>query len=175
MRKLTGKELGFAKDIIKGRTNSDAYRNNYSCGNMSNEAIASSAMRIIKRQHVKGYIDKVQKKALKKLEVTSENVLGELAKLAFSNIQNLFNENGYLIPVHELPSETAAAITEINVRQLPGELEIEEKRYKLSDKKASLELLGKHLGLWDKKPDEDEEEPESYTVNIIRTDASKPK
>jgi len=86
----------------------------------------------------------------KRIEITADRVLQELAKLAFVNTQDLYDDIGNLIPVQDLPRETAAAIHSIKVISTAGSSALQE--IKLHDKKTSLELLGKHLVLFtDKK------------------------
>jgi phage terminase small subunit len=152
MKPLSVKQLGFARCVVSGKTQSDAYRENYSCGKMHNSAIASAAVKVAKRENVAAYINKVRKKALMNLEITAERVLGEIAKLAFSNIKRIYDSKGNLIPIHKLQDDVAASISEIQARET-GSV-IVERKYKIADKRASLDLLGKYLGLWDQRPDE---------------------
>lgn len=92
----------------------------------------------------------------KRTEITSDNVLQEIAKLAFSNVQGIFDAEGRLKPIHQLPPEIAASISSVEVvtSRVPGsdpvELEYTSK-IKFWDKRGSLELLGKHLKLFTDK------------------------
>lgn len=92
----------------------------------------------------------------KRTEITSDNVLQEIAKLAFSNVQSIFDVDGRLKPIHQLPPEIAASISSVEVvtSRVPGsdpvELEYTSK-IKFWDKRGSLELLGKHLKLFTDK------------------------
>lgn len=85
--------------------------------------------------------------------ITADRVLVEVAKLGFSNIKNLFTEGGQLRNLSTLPDDIAASIQSVEVvtKRVDGgednEVEYVHK-IKMADKKASLELLGKHLKLF---------------------------
>ncbi|MGB5834806.1 MAG: terminase small subunit, partial [Thiohalocapsa sp.] len=91
-------------------------------------------------------------------QIKADDVLREIARLAFSDIRGLFDEKGNLKPIHELPDDATAALSSFDVvtRRIPGG-EAAEVEYvakvKLWDKRGSLELLGKHLKLFTDKID----------------------
>lgn len=120
-------------------------------------------------------IEKARKKTSTKLEITRERVLMEMARLAFSDPRKMFDEDGQLVPIHELDDDTAAAIGGIDVnmratRGPDGETNINETegvhKIKVWDKNAALEKLSKHLGLFEK--DNDQKAP---TIIISKDDA----
>lgn len=83
-----------------------------------------------------------------KIEITAEKVLQEIAKLAFSNLQDFYNVDGTLKEIPTLPRDVAACLlsNKINLTEAAAIQEI-----KLHDKKGSLELLGRHLKLFTDK------------------------
>lgn len=91
-----------------------------------------------------------------KLEISTERILQERARLSFFDVRKLFDKDGKPIPIHELDDDSAAAIAGLEVveqfegtgdnKQFVGYL----KKYKLSDKGASLTALEKHLGMYEK-------------------------
>lgn len=101
-------------------------------------------------------IRKKQAPRLKKLEITAERVLQELAFMGFSNMLDYMAvnpEGGADIDLSKLTREQAAAIQEITVDMTGGSGDGERKlvprmKFKLANKKDSLELLGKHLKLF---------------------------
>jgi phage terminase small subunit len=105
--------------------------------------------------HIAALIQVGMSKRAERLEITTDRVLQEIAKLSFSDIRQLFDENGNLRPIHDLPDNAAAAISgiEIVTKIIPGvgdgpaSVEYVHK-IKTWDKKGSLELLGKHLKLF---------------------------
>lgn len=91
---------------------------------------------------------------LRRLGITSDRVATELEKMAFVNSADFFDADGALIPPNKLPRDVAATIREIKERttfDVNGGEHVEI-TYKVESKKASLELLGKHLSMFtDKK------------------------
>ena len=83
-----------------------------------------------------------------KLDITAERVLAEIAKMAFVNFQDLYDESGNLIEVQNLPRDVAAAVStiKINLTEASALQEI-----KLHDKGQALERLGRHLKLFTDK------------------------
>jgi phage terminase small subunit len=86
--------------------------------------------------------------------ITADRVLAEIAKLAFFDPRKFFDADGAPIPIHELDDDTAAALAGMNVFEVfegTGKNRVfvgYTKKYKLTDKRGSLELLGKHLKLF---------------------------
>ena len=81
----------------------------------------------------------------------AEDVLRELGKLALSDLRKLYNEEGGLLAVSDLPDDIAAAVSSVEVvttypngKDAPPEYV---KKYKLWDKNAALANLAKHFGL----------------------------
>lgn len=97
-------------------------------------------------------------------EVTQDEVLLELKKVAFFDISKAYDEEGNLLSVHEMPEETRKAIAGIEVfteldygsdkdqvgddiKKIVGKT----KKLKLNDKLKALEMLGRHLKLFTDK------------------------
>jgi len=84
---------------------------------------------------------------------TAERTLDTLALIAFSNIADVFDENGRLIAPKDMPREVAAAIrklerTEIKGRDADGNPIVtgHTMSVELWDKLAALRMLGQHYG-----------------------------
>ena len=87
-------------------------------------------------------IDRKLNKVLKKIDVSVERIAEELAKLGFSNMGDCYDINGELIPIHLLPREVSAAITEVT--QTVDKHGKKSVRYKMDGKTKNLELLGRY-------------------------------
>lgn len=51
----------------------------------------------------------------KKLAVTGDKVMAELAKVGFFNVQDLYDDTGKLLPIKDLAPEVAAAISSVEI------------------------------------------------------------
>lgn len=86
--------------------------------------------------------------------VTAEFVLSEFTKLAKVSAQDLYDTEGNILPPHMLPPDVAAAVSEIKERSyIEGKgahaKKITEVTYKLHNKLAALDALGKHTGIYE--------------------------
>lgn len=102
--------------------------------------------RLLANVKIKAVIAARTGKALAKKEITAENVLQEIAKMAFFDPRRLFRPDGTLIPITELDDDTAASIAGMDVIDRNGEIRL--KKIKIADKGSSLERLGRHLKLF---------------------------
>ena len=112
-----------------------------------------------RKPHVFNAVQKAAKKRADKFEIAADRVLGEIAKLAFSNIGDFLHiENGDVyVDLSKMTADQSAALSEVVVdrhiyrgrrgRNGNGD-EIRRTRVRLVDKTRALELLGKHLRLF---------------------------
>jgi phage terminase small subunit len=89
----------------------------------------------------------------KRTDITADKVLAEIARLGFADPRKVFDDQGRLLPIHDLPDEVAASISSIEIvtTRVPGgePTDVEHTaKIKFWDKRGSLELLGKHLKLF---------------------------
>lgn len=122
------------------------------------EATASEqASRLLKNCRVQRIIGQLQSKRASKLELKAENVVEELRRLAFSNMSDYMeiDEEGKPkgLNLANLTRDQAAAIQEISEDATGGSGDGERRliirtKFKLADKRGSLELLGRHLGMF---------------------------
>lgn len=102
-------------------------------------------------------IEQAQAERAERLGITADRVINELAKLAFSNMEDYIKKDGNglaSIDLSTVDRGQAAAISELTVdtRKLPGaEDEVEKVKFKLVDKGVNLERLGKYLKLFTDK------------------------
>lgn len=84
--------------------------------------------------------------------VTAERTKREIARVAYADVRKIFNEDGQLLPIHEIDDDTAAAITSITVQKKNiGTVRIPEYvdtiKIKFASKMDALGLLAKHFKL----------------------------
>lgn len=119
----------------------------------SERSAYSEGQRLLKNDEVAKAISDGAQKLHHKTEITAERVLAEMAKLAFGDTRKLFDAAGRLKPVHEWDDETAGAIGSLEVvTKSLGEGEVEYvAKVKQWDKGKALEMLGRHLSLFNDK------------------------
>lgn len=137
--KLTDKQKRFVDEyLVDLNATAAARRAGYKDPNIGRQ--------LITKNNVSAEIQKRQAKLRGKLEITQERVLEELAAIAFANGTDFatITHNGLvrLTPTDEVPEEKKKAVASIKEGQYGTEI-------KLHDKVRALELLGKHLGVFD--------------------------
>lgn len=112
-------------------------------------------------------IQELQSKRAEKLGITQDRVLQEIARLSFVDIRKLYTEDGRLKNIQDLDDDTAAAINSIEAVVLSrdeGQTTQETvKKYKLVDKKGSLDMLARHMGMYNA----DDSGKSKTTVKIV--------
>jgi hypothetical protein len=83
---------------------------------------------------------------ISKIEFMTDKILREVARIAFLDIRNAFDDQGNLKPIKELPDDVAAAIEAFEeVVHKDGR---KGKRVKFASKTKMLELLGKQFQMF---------------------------
>lgn len=117
----------------------------------------SQGHRLLKNVEIKAEINRLMLRRGERLDITADKVLQELAKLAFFDPRNLFNEDGSPKNINELDGNTAAAVAGLEVNEMfEGEGDQKHafglcRKIKLADKGINLERIGKHLKLFTDK------------------------
>lgn len=145
MPKLTEKQKRFCEEyLIDLNATQAAIRAGY-----SPKTAEQTASRMLSFVKVQDEIAKAMAKRSKRTGITQDRVLNEIAKLAFSNIDDIVNLKSCEIK-ENTDRVDLACIQSVKVK--PTEFGTE-REIKLYDKKASLELLGRHLGIFNDKLD----------------------
>ena len=143
--KLTAKQKRFI----------DFYLQHYNAARAAREAGYSekSAKEIgnenLTKPHIKAAIDKENEKTADELGITRRRVLNEWAKLAFTDLPDLVDENGDLLRFELLPESAKAAIQEVTTStRTRGDETYTDRKVKLHSKTGALDALSKHLKLF---------------------------
>jgi len=111
--------------------------------------------KLLRKPEIVAIIAERTKALQEKLEITTERVLQEVARVGYFDVRKLYKEDGSLKKPHELDDHTAAAISGIDVEDLfEGRGEDREhigylRKYRTSRKTEALRDLMKHLGLFE--------------------------
>lgn len=153
--RLTAKQERFCREYLLDFNATQAYiRAGY-----APKSADTCAARLLGNARVQRYLSKLKADAVKRAEVSLDAVIAQVARLAFSDIRSLYGEAGNcsLRTVPELDDEIAAAVQSVKLStRRSGETDIDGRpvyepvvEYKLADKRAALDMLGKYLGLWE--------------------------
>ena len=146
MAKLTPKQRRFVDEyLIDLNATQAAIRAGYSPKYADREG-----HRLVENSRVSAAIDKAKAERSRRTGITADRVLQELAKIAFVNAADVIGNDGSLI--HGAGRDDTAAIQSVKVKTIPTEEgDIVEQEVRLYDKTRNLELLGRHLGLFNDK------------------------
>ena len=107
---------------------------------------------LLGKTHIAEAVQGAMAKREERTEITQDRVLKEYAKLAFLDPRRFYDDDGQLLQVHELPEDVAAALSSMEVvTEKAGELEFAVRKIKFSDKKAALDSIARHLGMFKDK------------------------
>ena len=148
-RKLTPKQERFVEEYLIDLNASQA-------GVRAGYKHPDIGRRIVTKSHVQEAIQRGRKKLIQRTEVSQDRVVLELARLAFMDPRQFFDDDGNLIDIHDLPAEAAAVIAGMDVStDFIGKGDDKAfcitKKIKLTRKEKALELLAKHLGMFEEK------------------------
>lgn len=152
---LQEKQRRFAEEyIVDLNASQAAIRAGY-----SEKTAGQIGSRLLKNVEVQEAVKKAKEKRAKRLEITQDRVLTEMAKLAFSNMLDyvsIVSDGAAVVDLSALTEDQAAAIKEITVEEYKegggdDARDVKRVKLKLADKKPALESLGHHLGMFKRK------------------------
>lgn len=115
---------------------------------------------LIARPDIQKRIRELTERMLTNADITAQRVMLELARVAFADVREAFDEQGALLPVHEMGNDAAAVIvgiehetrfertTEIDLatgEPVKRRIEVRTAKIKRANKDAALGLLAKHF------------------------------
>lgn len=152
----------------------------------------TNANKLLQNTTIAEYISKRQKDREKRTEITQDMVLREIANIAFSNIADYvkvvekeaqFEFEGKMIPLYDEEGKPIKYRTVEPV--LTDELTDEQRKalaiiqkgrdgfiIKTYDKLAALEKLGKHLGMWDKKDEDADNQQNDGFIEALQNEVA---
>lgn len=148
---LTEKQKRFCQEyIIDFNGAQSAIRAGYS--KKSAKEISSENLT---KPNIQEYIKELIKEQQIRTEVTADKVLKELSLIAFFDVGLLYNDDGTLKPITELPEEITKAIHSVKNRiEKQGQDKedwAEIKEIRSHDKLRALELIGKYFSMFTDK------------------------
>jgi len=123
----------------------------------------------MQRKDVQGRIREINAGLLKASDITAQRVMMELARVAFSDIRKIVDDQGRLKPLKDLDDDTAAALAGIEVEtrmerdgteidlatgeERPRFISVQTAKVKRYDKNPALNILARHFKIVDVEGD----------------------
>jgi phage terminase small subunit len=106
--------------------------------------------RLLTNDDVQATISKLKADRSREVGVDAQWVLKRLVRIADFDIRKLFDNEGNLLPIKQLDEDTALALASIDIGEITnGDGFISQtKKVKAIDKRAALELIGRHVGMF---------------------------
>lgn len=152
---LTDKEEWLCREFVCDFAENQvrAYMHVYGTENYDSARTKSS--QVFAKVNIKKRIAELRAERNKRLEITGDRVLAEIAKLAFYDPRSFFDSDGRLKPIDELTADQAAIIGGIETfHKVDGgdkDAVAVITKIKMADKGANLERLGRNLKLFTDK------------------------
>ncbi len=148
-KKLTDKQKRFCEEyLVDSNATQAAIRSGY-----SEKTARSIAQENLTKPDIREYLRQLRQKQSDRTQISADRVLKEVSRIAFFDIRKAFDGAGNLLDPKDMDDETAATIASIETlyTRVPGKKEVYEgvKKIRAWDKKGALELLMKHLQLFD--------------------------
>lgn len=145
---MTDKQKIFADEYLIDLNATRAYRVAYPSVK-KDETAAAAAARMLRNVKVASYIQDRMEERQKRTEVTQDRVVQELAASAFAKATDYVEIRGGRVVIKDTSQLEDNQIRAIaGIKEGANGIEI-----KLNDKEKALELLGRHLGMWNDKLD----------------------
>lgn len=153
---ITDKQRAFVDEYLIDLNATRAYKAVYkSC--KKDETARVNGSRLLTNANVAAYLSERQRELQQRTEITQDKVVRELAAIAFSDIADYVRVQDHgglsmveITPTSEIPESKRAAIA--SIKQGNNGIEV-----KLHNKLDALDKLGRHLGMFKDKADEEQD------------------
>lgn len=149
MAKLTAKQKRFIEEyLIDLNATQAAIRAGY-----SPHSARDIGSENLTKPHIRARVEEALAERSKRTGINADRVVRELARIAFVNAADLINFETATIAEGASEDDTAA-IASVRVKTIPTDAgEGVEREIRMCDKLKALELLGKHLGMFNNDPE----------------------
>lgn len=145
---MTKKQKIFADEYLIDLNATRAYRVAYPSVK-KDEVAAAAAVRLLRNVKVAEYISERMQERQQRTEVTQDMVIRELAAIGFAKATDYVTIKGGVVCIKNTDSLSDDQVRAIaGIKEGANGIEV-----KLNDKEKALELLGRHLGMWNDKLD----------------------
>jgi phage terminase small subunit len=171
MDELTPKIKRFCEEYLKDLNGTQAaIRAGYSAKTANEQS-----SKLLAKVNIQNYVSELKKSLSDKNEGLAQQVIDELKKLGFANIQDYIGPQNDIKDLTTIARDNAAAVESIKktVTEFGGAGDSSGKKttiqFKLYDKISALEKLGRHLGIF-----ELDNQQKAAVINVNITDDDEP-
>ncbi len=146
---LNEKQLNFCREyVVDYNATNAAIRAGY-----SENSAESQGSRLLTNDKIKLVVDRLRRQKEERTQITADMVLTQISQMATYDTADLYYEDGRVKPLNEIPEHARRAIESIkNVTKTDKDgNKYQTVEYKMCPKPKMLELLGKHLSLFDER------------------------
>lgn len=153
---LTEKQERFCQAYIEFGDKSKAYRYAYDADAMNINTVYVKAHELFKEDKITVRIEELQKEIRERNKVKIDDVLGKLADMINFDIAEIYDDEGRLKPIKDIPKPHREMISSVKVYEdfmtIAGQREKigETKEVKILNKLDVIEKFMKHLGAYEK-------------------------
>ena len=145
-RKITNKQQRFCEEYLIDLNAAEAARR----AGYSSKRADQIGYENLRKPELAALIRQLMAKRAERTRISADAVLQEIARIAFANMGDYVIEFGQkpmkLVRYEDIPSEKKAAIAEMTETTTKEGVN---RRFKLHDKLKALDMLAKHLGLYE--------------------------
>jgi len=136
---ITAKRKRFCEEYIKSLNGSEAAI----LAGYSRKTARNKASNLLTIPEVAKYLDQLQTKIAKRNEITIDKLIQDLMEIKNVDIRDLYDEDGLLIDISQLPASLARCIQEVTETKSGFKI-------KFYSKLDAIIQLAKHLGFYEK-------------------------
>ena len=134
---LTEKEQSFCDLYLSSGEVIQSYQESlYKCSNY--KVASANAVKLLHRDRIQAYLHEKHAETSQRLEITSDRVKLEMARIALMDPKKLYNDDGSPKMMNELDADTAAAVAGLG-----------KYGFKLWSKDKQLENLARHFNMFE--------------------------
>jgi phage terminase small subunit len=130
----------------------------------------SLANRLLTYADIQAAIAEAVKRRSERTEVTQDRVLLELARMAYADPRKMVGPDGRVLDLHEMPEELGSLLDVEHITDKATGETRQVVRFSAAVKAKALDLLGRHLRLWDRngKPLASERKPAQWVITPVQ-------
>ena len=149
---LTEKEERYCQAYVVSGNQKTAYRTAYDADAMNDNSVAVEACRLHASPNISLRIREIQFEAYQRNKASIDELVADLSLMARFDIGDLYDDNGNLLPIKEMPLTGRQLINQFDVDEIKfdGVSIGQTKKIRLYNKLDVVEKLMKHLGGYEK-------------------------